>query len=122
MGVIRKEYMPVVANLKVEPAVHTVVGFHAVFQLLGGASVELCHRHRTYSVLNIDGHGLAKSYTFDTFNGRNEVESYFSVFNDDVLCVEVARIAAVGIGLHALLNVGLHLQVCVDDKGAAGLD
>lgn len=36
--------------------------------------------------------------------------------------MEVSLVAAIGIGLHAFLYIGLHLQVFMDDEGAAGLN
>ena len=109
MGIVGKVYMAVVTYLKVESSVHTMVCFHSKLQLVSGATIQLSHRHCRYSIFNINWHGLPKLYAFYTFNGRNKVESNFSVFNDDILCVEVASITTISIGLYTFLNVGFHL-------------
>ena len=122
VGIVREEHVLVVLYLEVEASLHSAVCLHAVLQFFGVTSGELCHCHGSHGVFDIDGYGLSELNALDCLNGRNEVECYLSVLDDDVLGMEVALVAAVVVNLYAFLHVLLHLQVAVDDKCAARLN
>ena len=122
VGIVREEHVLVVLYLEVEASLHSAVCLHAVLQFFGVTSGELCHCHGSHGVFDVDGNGLPELNALDCLDGRNEVECYLSVLDDDVLGMEVALVATVVVNLYAFLHVLLHLQVAVDDECAARLD
>lgn len=114
MAVVGEEHVTRIADLEVETTVHALVSLHSVAYLIGRATVELCHCHCGNSVLDIDWNGLSELDILDILYRRDEVEDDFSILDADILCMEVAFIAAVGVSAHTLLHVWLHLQSRVD--------
>ena len=121
VAVVAEEHVAWVVDLEVEATLHSRVGLHAAAQFLRRAAVELCHCHGGDTILDIDGYGMAQRNLGHRLQRRYEVEDDLAVADADVGSVEVSLVAAVGVGLHPLGYVGLHLQSCVEDQRASGL-
>lgn len=122
MTVVGKENMARCAHLEIEPTVDSLVSFHSTTDLFGSTTVELGECHSGNTILDIDWYGLPEFHILDILYRRNEVESNLAVVDTDTLGMEVARIAAVGIGLDTILDIGFHLQAGMDDESTSWLD
>ena len=122
VGIVRQQHVAVVLDLEIEPSVHAAVALHALAQFLSRATVELCHRHSSHAVLDIDGNGLSQFYMRHALDGRDEVERYLAVVYPDVLGMEIALVQTVFVDRHTRLYLLLHLQVGMQDECATRLD
>ena len=117
--IVAKEHQVGRFNLKVETAVNAMIGFYAVTQLFGIASVKLCHSHSSHGVLDVDGHGMSQGYIPNVFDRRNEVERNVAVVYLHVLCVEIACIKCVFVHLHSRFHIGFKLHSFFNNECAA---
>ena len=90
VGIVAEEYQLVGLDLEVEATLHPAIGLHALAQLVGGTSGQLCHGHGGNAVLDVDGDGLSQLHIGDALDGRYEVERNLTVLYTDVLGMEVA--------------------------------
>ena len=114
--------MAVVLDFEVEPSLHAMIGRHAISQFFGRATVQLRHGHGSHAVLDVDGNGLTQFYAFYIFQGRNEIESDMTIFNFNILCMEITLVPAVVIDAYALLNRRLHFQIPMDNQRSTWLN
>ena len=69
MGIVGKEHVLVVVDLKVETTLHAVVCAHAVAQFLGRAAIELGQCHGSYTILYINRYRLPEFHIRDVLHG-----------------------------------------------------
>ena len=122
MSIIRQKYLFVILDLKVETAVNSSVGLHAVTEFIGCTTIQLCHCHCCHTICDVDRHRLSEFYARYVLDRRDEIKSDTSILYLDVLSVEVALVLAVFVYLDTVLYVLLHLQTFVDDECTARLD
>ena len=122
VGIVAQEDQFVGLDLKVKASINTSIGLNAVFQFFSRTTVELCHGHGGYRVLDVDRNGLSELDILDAFDGGDEIEGDLTVSDMDVLSVEIAFIEAVVIAAYSLLQMFLHLQVAVDYECTAWLN
>ena len=60
MSIIRQEYQFVILDLKVETAVNSSVGLHAVTEFIGCATIQLCHCHCCHTICEVEGTTVAE--------------------------------------------------------------
>ena len=116
MGIIAEENDTVGLDLKVETTVNTAIGLHAVFQLLRRTTVELCHRHSSDTILNVNRNWLPQLHILDALNGRDKIEGNLSVLDAYVLCVEIALCETVVITAYTFLEIFFHLEITMDNQ------
>lgn len=107
MGVVAQEDYLVILDLEIEPAVYTAEAVHSLSDLFVGHSVEVCKRHGGYAVFDVDAYRNSQLDIVDTGVGGNEIDEDFTVSDADVLCVEVALVARIGIDTDS----GLHFRL-----------
>ena len=122
VGVIAEEYNPVVLQLEVETAVHSAETCHSLFDFLVGHSVQMCERHGSYAVLYVDADRYAEPDVIDACIRSHEVDEDFAVSDADILCMEIAFIAGVGVYPYTRLHVGLQGKAFTDNQCASRLD
>ena len=122
VGVIAEEYNPVVLQLEVEAAVHSAEACHALLDFFVGGTAEMGECHGGNTILDVDADGNTQLNIVDAGVRRHEVDEDFTVSDADILGMEVAFVARVGIGGYPRLYVGLHLQPFVQNQGTARLD
>ena len=79
-----------------------------------------CHGGNT--ILDVDTDGNPQLNIIDAGIRCYKIDEDFTVSDADILGMEVAFVARVGIGGDARLYVGLHFQSFVQNQGAARLD
>ena len=122
VSIIAQEHMAAVIQLKVETAVNTSIGLHAILQLLGRTTIQLGHGHGGNAIVYINRYRLAELNASHILNGRDEVELYLTIVDGDVLGMEVALLTTVFVDADTLLHVGFHFQPTMDNQRATRLN
>ena len=120
--IIREEDVLCIANAEIEATVNALVYHHTIANLIGSASIQLCHCHRCDAIVDVDRHWLSEVYACDILYRRDKVEGNLSVLYLYILCMEVSVLDGVGICAYTFLHIRLHLQSFVDDESAPWLD